>query len=88
MSLAIFDLDNTLLAGDSDYLWGAFSARLGVVDREATSAKTSVFTREYREGRLDIMAFLAFSLTPLAAAPARAAGRLAPRSSCRTRSNH
>ena len=34
MALALFDLDNTLLAGDSDYLWGVFLSEQGVVDAE------------------------------------------------------
>lgn len=66
MALAIFDLDNTLLSGDSDYLWGVFLAELGVVDREHYERENERFYQEYREGRLDIMAFLAFSLRPLA----------------------
>jgi FMN phosphatase YigB (HAD superfamily) len=41
MPLAIFDLDNTLLNGDSDYLWGQYLGEIGVVDRTTTSAKTS-----------------------------------------------
>lgn len=69
MALAIFDLDNTLLAGDSDYLWGQFLAETGVVDREAYERENERFYREYLEGRLDIMAFLAFSLEPLSAHP-------------------
>lgn len=69
MPLAIFDLDNTLLAGDSDYLWGQFLCELGVVDRESYERENERFYAEYREGRLDIMAFLAFSLGPLAAHP-------------------
>ncbi len=67
MSLAIFDLDNTLLAGDSDYLWGVFLTRQGAVDREHYERENERFYREYREGRLDILEFLAFSLAPLAA---------------------
>lgn len=66
MSLAIFDLDNTLLAGDSDYLWGVFLARQGAVDRDHYERENERFYREYREGRLDIHEFLAFSLAPLA----------------------
>jgi HAD superfamily hydrolase (TIGR01490 family) len=66
MPLAIFDLDNTLLAGDSDYLWGQFLGELGVVDRASYERQNERFFRDYREGRLDIMAFLAFSLRPLA----------------------
>ena len=69
MSLAIFDLDNTLLAGDSDYLWGQFLGETGAVDREAYERENERFYAEYREGRLDIMEFLAFSLAPLAAHP-------------------
>lgn len=67
MPLAIFDLDNTLLAGDSDYLWGQFLGEIGAVDRDAYERENERFYAEYREGRLDIMAFLAFSLAPLAA---------------------
>jgi HAD superfamily hydrolase (TIGR01490 family) len=67
MPLAIFDLDNTLLAGDSDYLWGCFLAEQGIVDRATYERENERFYQEYREGRLDIMAFLAFSLRPLAA---------------------
>jgi HAD superfamily hydrolase (TIGR01490 family) len=67
MPLAIFDLDNTLLAGDSDYLWGQFLGELGVVDRARYERENERFYEDYREGRLDIMAFLTFSLQPLAA---------------------
>ncbi len=69
MSLAIFDLDNTLLAGDSDYLWGQFLCELGVVDRDSYERENERFYQDYREGRLDIMAFLAFSLRPLSEHP-------------------
>lgn len=66
MPLAIFDLDNTLLSGDSDYLWGVYLAEIGVVDRDEYEAKNQQFYDEYKRGELDIMAFLAFSLRPLA----------------------
>ena len=66
MPLAIFDLDNTLLAGDSDYLWGQFLVREGVVDAARYEAENQRFYEEYRAGTLDIMEFLAFSLRPLA----------------------
>ena len=69
MALAIFDLDNTLLAGDSDYLWGVFLAEMGAVDRDHYERENERFYREYREGRLDIFEFLAFSLRPLATHP-------------------
>ncbi len=66
MPLAIFDLDNTLLAGDSDYLWGQFLGEIGAVDADAYERENERFYAEYREGRLDIMEVLAFSLRPLA----------------------
>lgn len=66
MPLAIFDLDNTLLAGDSDYLWGVFLAERGVVDPDHYERENERFYREYKEGRLDIHEFLRFSLAPLA----------------------
>lgn len=65
--LALFDLDNTLLSGDSDYEWGRFLAAKGVVDRAEREAKNQVFYDDYKAGRLDITAFLAFQLQPLAA---------------------
>jgi HAD superfamily hydrolase (TIGR01490 family) len=65
LALAIFDLDNTLLAGDSDYLWGAYLTEHGIVDGEAFERENERFYREYREGTLDIFEFLRFSLRPL-----------------------
>ncbi len=65
MALAIFDLDNTLLVGDSDYLWGVFLAEQGVVDGAWYQQQNQKFFQEYKEGRLDIHAFLRFSLAPL-----------------------
>lgn len=66
MALAIFDLDNTLLAGDSDHLWGQFLASKGVVDGVAYARENQRFYEEYQAGQLDIYEFLAFSLKPLA----------------------
>ena len=66
MALAIFDLDNTLLAGDSDYLWGRFLARKGIVDGETYERENQRFYDDYKAGQLDIYEFLAFSLAPLA----------------------
>jgi len=66
MSLAIFDLDNTLLAGDSDYLWGRHLVASGVVEGDRYEAANQRFYDDYRAGRLDIDAFLRFSLRPLA----------------------
>ncbi|PLY17227.1 MAG: HAD-IB family hydrolase [Sedimenticola sp.] len=65
MALAIFDLDNTLLADDSDYLWGVYLSELGIVDRHHYESENERFYREYKEGRLDIFEFLRFSLKPL-----------------------
>jgi HAD superfamily hydrolase (TIGR01490 family) len=66
MPLAIFDLDNTLIAGDSDYLWGLHLVERGVVDAESHRAANARFYDDYRAGRLDIDAFLRFALRPLA----------------------
>ena len=68
-SLAIFDLDNTLLAGDSDYLWGRFLVERGLVDDQTFERENQRFYDEYRAGTLDIQEFLAFGLRPLAANP-------------------
>jgi HAD superfamily hydrolase (TIGR01490 family) len=64
--LAIFDLDETLLAGDSDYLWGKFLVDEGVVGREHYESENERFFRQYKEGCLDIREWLAFQLRPLA----------------------
>ncbi len=69
MGLALFDLDNTLLDGDSDYAWGQFLAEVGAVDREVYERTNQRFYDEYRAGTLDIQAFLAFALEPLARHP-------------------
>ena len=66
MNLVLFDLDNTLLAGDSDYEWGQFLIAKGVVDGAHYEAKNKAFYDDYKAGRLDIYAFLAFALRPLA----------------------
>ena len=66
MPLAIFDLDNTLLSGDSDYLWGCYLCEIGVMDSDEYEARNQQFYDDYKRGELDIMAFLAFSLRPLA----------------------
>lgn len=65
MALAIFDLDNTLLAGDSDHLWGQFLAARGLVDAHHYARENERFYRDYQEGTLDIHAFLRFALRPL-----------------------
>lgn len=65
MTLAIFDLDNTLLNGDSDYLWGQFLAQQGHVDAAFYEKENKRFYDEYVAGTLDIYEFLEFSLAPL-----------------------
>jgi HAD superfamily hydrolase (TIGR01490 family) len=65
VNLAIFDLDNTLLAGDSDYLWGQFLVENGLVDGEFYQRENQRFYDEYKSGNLDIFEFLRFSLRPL-----------------------
>ena len=65
MALAIFDLDNTLLAGDSDYLWGQFLVDKGVVDKAYYEEQNKHYYEAYKAGNLDIYAFLRFSLKPL-----------------------
>lgn len=66
MTLAIFDLDNTLLAGDSDYLWGQFLIDKGIVDKIEYEQANDLYYEQYKQGSLDIMEFLEFALRPLA----------------------
>jgi HAD superfamily hydrolase (TIGR01490 family) len=66
MNLALFDLDNTLLAGDSDFEWAQFLISKGVLDREVHEAKNQAFYDDYKAGTLDIHTFLEFQLAPLA----------------------
>ena len=65
MNLAIFDLDNTLLGGDSDYLWGQFLVEKKLVDPVVYEQQNKRFYDEYKAGTLDIFEFLEFSLAPL-----------------------
>ena len=66
MPLALFDLDNTLLAGDSDYLWGCFLVEKGLVERQLYEQANERFYRDYAAGNLDIHEYLNFALEPLA----------------------
>ncbi len=66
VSLAIFDLDNTLIADDSDYLWGQFLVDQGIVDKNYYESANAKFYDDYKQGSLDIVEFLQFSLKPLA----------------------
>jgi HAD superfamily hydrolase (TIGR01490 family) len=66
VSLAIFDLDNTMIADDSDYLWGQFLVDQGIVDKGYYESANAKFYDDYKQGTLDIIEFLDFSLKPLA----------------------
>ena len=65
MTLAIFDLDNTLIGGDSDHLWGCFVCEKGLVDATDFAARNEQFYEDYKAGTLDIDAYLRFALSPL-----------------------
>jgi HAD superfamily hydrolase (TIGR01490 family) len=71
LNLALFDLDNTLLSGDSDFEWAQFLIEKGVLDREVYEARNKEFYEHYKAGTLDIHAFLDFQLKPLARHPRR-----------------
>jgi HAD superfamily hydrolase (TIGR01490 family) len=66
MRLALFDLDNTLLAGDSDYEWGQFLVDRGVLERATYEAQNRAYFDQYAAGTLDIHEYLGFALRPLA----------------------
>ena len=65
MRLAIFDLDNTLLAGDSDYSWGEFLVQKNLVDAQTYAEANERFYQQYKAATLDIHEYLRFSLAPL-----------------------
>jgi len=69
MKLALFDLDNTLLSGDSDFEWAQFLIEQGVLDREVYEARNQEFYDQYKAGTLDIREFLDFQLKPLSRHP-------------------
>ena len=66
MNLTLFDLDNTLLACDSDYEWGQFLVDQGVLEREEYESQNAAYYEQYKAGTLDIHEFLGFALRPLA----------------------
>ena len=66
MKLALFDLDNTLIAGDSDHAWAEFLIEEGVLERERFEESNDRFYREYQEGTIRMEDWLAFQLAPLA----------------------
>lgn len=69
MNLALFDLDNTLLDGDSDYEWAQFLIDEGVLERETYEEKNNFFYELYKAGTLNIFEFLDFQLAPLTRYP-------------------
>jgi HAD superfamily hydrolase (TIGR01490 family) len=69
VKLALFDLDNTLLDGDSDYAWAQFLIEEGVLHADEYNAKNDYFYDRYKDGTLDIHEFLDFQLAPLARHP-------------------
>ena len=64
--MVIFDLDNTLIAGDSDHAWGEFLVERKIVDADYYKAKNDQFLKDYQSGNLNIEEYLAFALEPLA----------------------
>ena len=69
MPLALFDLDETLLAGDSDYLWGQHLVEKGAVDGAYYEATNRAFYEQYKQGTLDIYEFARFAFKPLSEYP-------------------
>ncbi len=65
MRLAVFDLDNTLLAGDSDHLWGQWLVQNGAVDPQYYARENDRFFREYQDGTLNIHEYAGFMLPPI-----------------------
>lgn len=69
MALALFDLDQTLINGDSDFLWGDFLSEIGAVDAKEHQTKNKYFFDQYKLGKLDIDEYLDFALKPLSQYP-------------------
>jgi HAD superfamily hydrolase (TIGR01490 family) len=67
-TLALFDLDHTLIPTDSDLCWTKFLIEKGVVEKENTRVNENFFT-QYNDGCLDIYEFLSFQLKPLSILP-------------------
>lgn len=63
--LALFDLDNTLLGGDSDHAWGEFLISEGLVDETSHRATNDRFYQQYLDGELDIEAYVRFTVRPI-----------------------
>lgn len=69
MALAIFDLDHTLLSGDSDHAWGQYLVDRKLVDPAEHQRRNDHFYQQYKDGTLDIHEYLAFALKPLTQHP-------------------
>jgi HAD superfamily hydrolase (TIGR01490 family) len=69
MALAIFDLDHTLLNGDSDYLWGEYMVANKIVDADVYQRENKAFLDDYLRGNLDNEVYLKFALKPLTQYP-------------------
>ena len=69
MNLVLFDLDNTLLAGDSDYAWAEFLMEEGVLDRASYEERNRWFLAEYERGTIRMEDWLTFQLAPIANRP-------------------
>ena len=65
MALTLFDLDNTLITDDSDYLWGQFLVERHIVDPQEYAEKNRMFFEDYEQGNLNIDRYLKFALKPL-----------------------
>ena len=65
MTLAIFDLDNTLLRGDSDHAWGEFLVGKGLVNSKVYRERNDYFYQQYQLGKLDVVAYQTFVLAEI-----------------------
>lgn len=63
--LAIFDLDNTLLGGDSDHAWGEFLISQGLADAESHRRQNDAFYAQYKAGTLNMTEYLEFAIAPV-----------------------
>ena len=77
MALVLFDLDNTLLNGDSDHAFGEFLINRGLVDSQSFRQKNDQFFQDYQNGSLDVVAYQAFALSPLVGQTAQTLYQLA-----------
>ncbi len=69
MQLALFDLDNTLLTGDSDSGWISYLVDQGILDRQTFEQQNAVFFAQYQAGTLDIDEYHAFQMQSLTCLP-------------------